>query len=298
MDWDDLRIFLQLSRAGQMAIAARTLGLDDSTVGRRVARLEGALGVPLILRAGRRTILTEKGQELARAAEELESIVLRKVSSIEGVDGPITGSVRVGAPEGLGIGFLAERLAEISAVVQGLEIELVALPRSYSLAAREVDIAITLERPRNGQLTTQKLTDYQLALFGTQSYIERCGEPKLLTELPSHRLVGYIPELLFTSELDFIRITPDIELKPKIRSTSVIAQMKAIESGAAIGVLPVFLAAANPQLKRLLAQDVSIERAYWMSIHDDMKGRLSIRHLLDQIRQSVRSNRRLFLGPV
>ena len=82
MDWDDLRIFLHLARTGRMSGAGRALGIDDTTVGRRVARLEQEVGAPLVARAGRRTVITEQGQRLAQAAEEMEAVVLRKISGL------------------------------------------------------------------------------------------------------------------------------------------------------------------------------------------------------------------------
>ncbi|WP_398466485.1 LysR family transcriptional regulator [Tardiphaga sp.] len=294
MDWDDLRIFLQLSRAGQMTAAAKALAMDDSTVGRRVARLEGELGIQLVHRAGRRTILTEKGNELARAAGELESIVLRKVSSITD-DSDVSGVVRIGAPEGFGVGFLAGRMASVASAIKPLEVELVALPRSYSLAAREVDIAITLERPQSGQLRVQKLTSYHLGLFGSDKYFCTHGRPDNLKGLEAHFFAGYISDLLFTPELNFLRVAPEIEMRPRFRSTSVIAQLEAIESGVVIGILPLFLAAGRPSLRQVMVDQVLIERCYWIAVHDDMKRRPAIRHLMHAIVSSVRSSRQEFL---
>lgn len=295
MDWDDLRIFLQLSRARQMTGAAKALGLDDSTIARRVARLEKTLGVPLVERAGRRTVITQHGEKLARAIEELESIVLRKIVGLGENELAIAGRVRVGAPEGFGVGYLARKLAEMSASNTRLEIELVALPRSYSLAAREVDIAITLDRPSAGQAMIQKLTDYTLELYGTASYFERNGKPGVMKELQQHIFVGYIPELLFTKELNFSKLNDGIEVVPIIRSTSVIAQVNAVLSGAAIGVLPRFLADAYDTLQPLFEDEFQIVRSYWISVHDDMRQLPRIQAVFKAIAAMVRNDRSSFV---
>lgn len=295
MDWDDLRIFLQLTRSGRMTSAGKALGVDDSTVGRRIARLEAALGAPLVERAGRRTVITEQGQKLAEAVEEIESIVLRKVAGLGEDQMVLAGRVRVGAPEGLGVGYLAARLAALSAEHPGLETELVALPRTYSLASREVDLAITLERPAAGRVSVRKLTDYSLDLYGTRAYFDRRGEPASVAALPDHVFAGYIPELLFTAALDFSRLDERVELSPTIRSTSVIAQVEAVASGAALGVLPTFLAARRPELIRLLPEAVGLTRSYWLSVHDDMRRLRRVQAVLAALTSRVRADRALFM---
>lgn len=295
MDWDDLRIFLQLSRSRQMAGAGKALGVDDTTVGRRVARLEAALGTPLIARAGRRTVITEQGEALAAAAEEIESIVLRKIVGLGEDQLAVAGRVRVGAPEGLGVGYLARCLAALSADNERLETELVALPRSYSLASREVDIAITLDRPAAGQVRVQKLTDYTLDLYGAPAYLARRGRPASLADLPGHVFAGYIPELLFTKALDFTKGEDAVAVTPLIRSTSVIAQLNAVLSGAALGVLPSFLAAGHDALECLLPDQVHLRRSYWISVHDDVRHLRRIKAVMEAITQVVRADRAIFI---
>ena len=295
MDWDDLRIYLQLARSGQMTAAAKALTIDDSTVGRRIARLEKSIGLTLVERAGRRTVITEHGRRLAETIEELESLILRKVTGLAEDQTVVAGRVRVGAPEGFGVGYLARRLALLSAQHPHLETELVALPRVYSLAAREVDIAITLDRPTAGQVTSQKLTDYTLNLYGSEAYFERRGRPKSIGDLPGHVFSGYIPELLFTEELNFSKLGEGIEVIPVVRSTSVMAQVDAVECGAAIGVLPTYLTRGRPFLKVLLAEKIRLSRSYWISVHEDVRRLHRIRIVLDAIVASVRADKRVFL---
>ncbi len=295
MDWDDLRIFLQLARDRQMSRAGKALGVDDTTVARRVARLEATLGVALVQRAGRRTVLTAQGEALALAAEEMESVALRKISGLGEDRQSVAGRVRVGAPEGLGVGWVARQLARLSAAHDGLETELVALPRTYSLARREVDIAITLDRPAVGQVSVQKLTDYSLDLYGTATYLDRHGTPAARAGLSGHRFAGYIPELLFTDELDFARAEAGLPELPVIRSTSVLAQVNAVASGAALGVLPTYLAAAHPELVRVLPEAFRFIRSYWVSVHDDLRHLHRVRVVQAALIRQVRADRALFI---
>ncbi|GLK67623.1 transcriptional regulator [Hansschlegelia plantiphila] len=297
MDWDDLRIILQLVRAKQMTAAAKALGVDDSTVGRRVARLEKAIGAPLVERAGRRTVITEQGQKVAKAAERIESVILREITGLGEEASLVAGRVRIGAPEGFGVGYLARRLAELSLQYERLETELIALPRTYSLATREVDIAITLERPRTGQLTVRKLIDYALQIYGTDQYFEARGTPAATSDLKRHTLAGYIPELLFTEELSFDTVGDGEKLPLAVRSTSVIAQVNAVLSGAAIGILPRYLAAAHPELRPILTSEVHFVRSYWIAVHDDLKHFYRVRAVLDAIVSRVRQDASIFAGP-
>jgi DNA-binding transcriptional LysR family regulator len=296
MDWDDLRLFLQLSRTPRMVAAAKALGVDDSTVARRIARLEKEIGAPLVERAGRRTVITEQGIKLAEAAEEIESIVLRKIVALVDDEIAVTGRVRVGAPEGFGVGYLGQQLALLSAIHEGLETELVALPRTYSLAAREVDIAVTLDRPTAGQITAQKLTDYTLDLYGTEAYFRQRGTPKKTSELSQHVFAGYIPDLLFTEQLNFLRLLDGIEISARIRSTSVVAQLDAVDCGAAIGILPTYLARKRPNLQRILSDSVRLQRSYWISVHDDLRRLRRIQLVLKAITDAVRADRKVFVS--
>jgi DNA-binding transcriptional LysR family regulator len=295
MDWDDLRIFLQLVRSGQMSSAAKTLGVDDSTVARRVASLERSSELTLIERAGRRTVITEQGRRLAETIEELESLILRKVTGLAEEAALVAGRVRVGAPEGFGVGYLSARLAMLSSLHPGLEIELVASPRTYSLAAREVDVAITLDRPTAGQIASRKLTDYTLDLYGSETYLRRHGRPRSLSDLSEHVFAGYIPELLFTNELNFVRLEEGVEVLPLIRSTSVMVQLNAVDCGAAIGVLPTFLARSKERLKVLLGDRIRLTRSYWISVHEDVRRLHRIRVVLEAVASEVRRDRRLFI---
>ena len=98
-----------------------------------------------------------------------------------------SGVVRIGAPEGLGIGYLAKRVGGIAELYPDIAIELIALPQRYSLAAREADMVITLERPTSGNQVVRKLTDYRLGFFATQDYLCRFGVPERLEDLHQHR---------------------------------------------------------------------------------------------------------------
>ncbi|MBB3395992.1 LysR family transcriptional regulator [Rhizobium sp. BK060] len=296
MDWDDLRVFLHIARTGQVNEAARLLDLDHSTVSRRLTRLEDAVGAKLFNRAGRRLKINASGTALLSIASRMEAILFREVGSVADDAGELSGFVRVGAPEGFGASYLSARLDELRSGYDSLEIELVALPQNYSLASREVDVAITLDRPRSGNIATRRLTNYSLGFFASSSYIEEIGRPDALAELANHRICGYIPSLLHTRELDYLDAV-GYELRASLRSTSIIAQKSIIETGQAIGILPFFMVEDESRLERLLQDSFQLTRSYWLSVHDDLRQQARVRVAVDALVSIVRRDAVLFNGP-
>jgi DNA-binding transcriptional LysR family regulator len=293
MDWDDLRIFLAVARAGTVSEAARQLEVDHSTVSRRIANLETRLSIRLFDRAGRRLSINPAGEQLMRTAERLESTLLADIAALESMQGSRVGTIRIGVPEGLGVGYLAGRLGSLSETYPEIALELVALPQNYSLAAREVDIAITLDRPEIGNIAVRKLTDYALQFFGTEDYFTRHGAPAGTADLADHRLCGYIPQLLYTPLLDYL-IFDGKRIQPAIRSTSVVAHVEMVRSGAAIGMLPVFMSDRQSELRPIL-DEARILRSYWLTVHEDLRGVERIRLISEALVQMTRQDRSLFL---
>src|SRR5689334_17776491 len=150
-DWDDLRFFLAVARAGRLTVAARRLGADHATVSRRITSLESALKATLFERRPQGYTLTAHGERLVVAAEAIESQALAASSDIAGADLALSGTVRIGAPDGFGTTFLAPRTRVLIERYPDLEVQLVAMPRLLSLSKREADIAISLSPPKEGK---------------------------------------------------------------------------------------------------------------------------------------------------
>ncbi|MGV8833482.1 MAG: LysR family transcriptional regulator [Devosia sp.] len=268
MNWDDVRIFLAVARNGQILGAARSLGLNHATVARRLTALETALGSTLFDRKTNGSDLSGAGERFLLHAEQMESAMLA-ASESAGADSSIDGTVRVGAPDGFGVAFLAPRLGELIERHKGLRVELVPVPRAFSLSRREADIAVTLERPREGRLVARKLTDYRLGLYATQNYLNRHGTPADLGALSEHRLVGYVDDLIFTASLDYTA-----EFLKGWRSTlavsSAMGQTEAVRAGAGIGILHAFMAQRDPELVPVLPAH-TLTRSYWTVVHEDLR---------------------------
>jgi DNA-binding transcriptional LysR family regulator len=295
VDWDDFRSVLAIVRGGTVSAAAKQLGVDHTTVIRRVDRLERQLSAKLFDRRKTGYQLTDAGHRVAASAEALESTIVANQEQIGGSRAQLTGTVRIGAPDGFGTHFLAPRLAALADRHPGLDLELVATARLFSLSKREADIAISLSLPKEGQVVGRKLVDYSLGLYAAPRYLERFAPIAHRDDLAGHRFVGYIGELLYTPELDYLpQVSPKISAS--FRSANLIAQFNATVAGFGIAVLPRFMATGAPGLVAVLPEQVSIQRSFWLLMHADSKDLARIRAVADYIYETVERERGVFGG--
>jgi DNA-binding transcriptional LysR family regulator len=270
IDWDLLRSFLAVARAGKLTVAARRLKINHATLSRRIQALETALDTKLFDRLLSGYVLTVQGERLLARAEDMESSVFGIQTDVASEGGDVSGTVRVGSPDGFGTAFLAPRIGALAEAHPDLDIELVAMPRSFSLSKREADIAIGLSPPQQGRLHARKLTDYELGVYGAASKSELWSAIHSADDFARHPFISYIDDLIFAPELDYL---PTIarSIVPHIRSSSLIAQMEAAAAGAGLCVLPCFLAGRDARLVRILPEEVRLVRTFWMIIHSDMR---------------------------
>lgn len=267
MDWDDLRFFLAVARSGQIAAAASLLGVDPTTVSRRLRRLETALQQRLFEQTREGHLLTEAGEQLAARAEEMD----RAAATIEPSAGValVSGLLRVSVSEGFGTWVIAQHLPAFVAAHPELQLDLVANSGFLSPSRRETDVAILLARPRGGPLLSRKLAEYTLRLYASRDYLARSGPIAGKAALSDHPLIGYIPDFIYAPELRYLdEIAPGATLR--IRSSSINAQYRLARAGAGIAALPCFIGDADPHLVRIIPE-VAIERSFWLVTHQDTR---------------------------
>jgi DNA-binding transcriptional LysR family regulator len=292
-DWDDLQAFLAVARAGRLTVAAQQMGVDHSTLSRRVAALERALGVMLFERRSVGFTLTPEGEQLLGDAESMETLAIRMRSRPGDASRGLTGTVRIGTPEGFGTYFLAPRIMGLAASHPELDIELVANPRHFSLSRREADLAVSMERPSQGRVYAHKLVDYALGVYAARAYLDAHAAIRAKRDLTAHRWVGYVEDLMWTSELDYLpQIAP--ALAPRIRISNVISQLTALIGGAGLGVLPHFMARTVPELVRVLPGKIRLLRSYWLVTHADTRDLARVKLAADFIREEASRAARRF----
>jgi DNA-binding transcriptional LysR family regulator len=195
MNWDDARIFLALQRERTLRGAARTINLDQATVGRRVAALERALGATLFFRTSEGYVLTPIGETVLQSAEKLEQVAHELVLQAQGGDARLQGEVRVATTDSLALEFVIPAICELHRQHPEVQVSLNTSTHVFNLAKRETDIAVRTMKPENPDLIARRLADWPMALYCAPSYLERMGEPEEGTAFEGHDLIIYQPYL-------------------------------------------------------------------------------------------------------
>ncbi len=265
MNWDDLRVFLATARAESLTSAKNALKLDPATIARRIARLEEATGAPLFLKSPQGYRLTEAGQRLLSHAEEAEAALGRGMGALSGAGETLSGAIRIGAPDGCATYLLPQVCASITAAHPDLDLQIVALPRIVNLSRREADLAITVSKPDAARLRAERLSDYRLSLAASRDWLAQNGTPQSLDALKTARMIGYIPDMIFDAELDYLSAL-GVSRVP-LASTSISVQLQMARAGGGLAVVHDFALPAAPELQRVLADEVALTRTFWLVRH-------------------------------
>ena len=299
-DWNDLRAFLAVAREGRLTAAARRLRIDHSTLSRRISGLEAALQTRLFERHASGYVTTAAGERLMAEAEAIESraVNIRSLVCDRALD--MGGSVRIGSPEGFGTFFLSGEIGPMTERHPGLDIELVANPRSVSLPKREADIVISNLQPAEGRLHARKLTDYELGLYASPAYLERAGPIASVRDASACEFIGYIEDYLPTPQHAYLRSLAD-GIVPRTKASDVISQYAMTVAGAGLCVLPCFMVSARAagghgtaDLVRLLPE-FHLTRSYWLVVNSDMRDIGRVRATTTHIVEACRAARTRFL---
>ena len=270
-NWDDIRVFLAVARAESLSGAAPILKMDPATLSRRIARLERSLGATLFVKSPQGYALTDLGERMRERAIAAETQLALARDEGQGGSSRLTGQIRIGAPDGAANFLLPQVCAAIQAENPALEIQILALPRVVNLSRREADMAVTVSPPAAGKLTVQRITDYKLHL-ATRSDAPVISDRDDLRDRP---IVGYIPDMIFDKELDYLG---DLGAQGvQMASNSVAVQLQMIRQSG-IGIVHDFALPFAPELRRVLVDDISLTRSFYL-----------VRHTSD--RQSDRLNR-------
>ncbi|MDB5732200.1 MAG: transcriptional regulator, LysR family [Variovorax sp.] len=294
MDWDNLRFFLELARSGTLVGAARRLGVDHTTVARRIQALEKQFDAALFSREPEGHRLTEAGRKLQPQVEAMERAFLAVASATPSSHEGLSGLVRIGATEGFGTVVLAPQLALFALQHPRLVIDLLAMPRLVHLSRREADIVISLERPVRGAVVVTKLTDYTLRLYAAERYLAAHPAIETREDLRGHTFISYVDDLLFSKELQYL----DELYRPDafaLRSTSILAQHRATAAGAGIAVLPAFIAERDPGLRRVLPGQAKFTRTFWISMPAETKHLARMQAVWRFLRETAEQQRSVLL---
>ena len=257
MNWDDLRYFLAAVRAKTLAGAARTLGVEHTTVGRRISSLERALGAPLVLRGADGVRLTRLGERIAPRLDELERSVrgLRELASVEAM------RVRLAVPSGFTRFFTAE-LPELCRHHPKLSLEIVSGASLVDLSSGDADLAVRTGPVSDKDLVARKLGDVGFSLYASELYTARRGRPTAPDDLRGHELIAFHESLAHVPAARWLEERAG-GANVVLRSREMTDMLTAAVDGVGLAVLPCMLAHGEPRLQRLTATVVAT-RPVWL----------------------------------
>ena len=272
-NWDDLRFLLALTRSGSLAGAAKRLGVNESTVARRIARFEAQLGARLIERSAGSLRPSEAGVQVLAAAERMELEAQSITSRISGEDSRIAGTVRLTAVPILVNRVLMPALPALLDAHPALDIELIAEPRDLSLTKREADIALRLARPRKETRNlARRIGDLDYAVFGPArpdaDRLPWVTYEDSLTDLPQARWI--------TAQLN-----AEGAAAAQVKVNDAEGLLQSLRAGLGKSLLPVRIAAGDGSLRRLDGYPPAPSRELWLITHPELSGLPRIRIVAD-----------------
>jgi DNA-binding transcriptional LysR family regulator len=292
VDWDDLRYFLAFARSGSMQAAAKALGVNQSTVQRRVLELENRLGRRLVERHLTGYRLTELGEELRPAAEGVEAAVADFERCLAASEKSPSGTVRVTCGS-----ILADRLRRTSLIDvfhsrhPGLRIELLVSDRFLDLAKGEADIAIRAGDPRDEALVGRKIADAPWAVYASRSYVERHGRPERPEDIARHVVVGCGGAIAHYPGARWLQsVAPHATIAT--RSDNWPGLVLAVKSGAGLAALLAFQGDNESELVRVI-DDINLATPYYLLMHRDMQQTPRVRAFADFVAAEIKSFRAL-----
>lgn len=291
---DDLLVLLAVGRSGRYTTAADELGLNHTTISRRIAALEQSIGGRLLARAAGGWELTELGRDALAAAEAVESAV-RSLSVAHGGRRALEGVVRISATDGFSAYIAAPAAAQVQRSHPRVTVEIVAATRRASQQRSGLDIEVVVGEPQVHRAEAIRLGDYCLGLYGARDYLDEHGTPDGVRELADYPLVYFIDSMLQVDDLDLAASFAPA-MRESVTSTNVFVHVEATRASAGIGLLPCFMADRHDDLVRILPETVSVRLSYWLVTRAETLRRPEVAAVVDAIRAQVREQRDVLLG--
>lgn len=285
-NWDDMRVFLAVAREESLSSAGRILKIDPATVGRRIARLEATLDATLFTKSQQGYLLTAAGERLLDHGLQAEEAMRAAAGAVVGSTKSLSGQIRIGAPDGSANYLLPQVCAKISDANPDLDIQILALPRVINLSRREADMAVTVSAPTAGKLLVKRVSDYKLHMVATQDYLNCHAPIHSVTDLKGHRLIGYIPDMIFDRELDYLN---DIGIdRVALASNSVSVQLRQVTLGTGVCVAHDFTLPFHRNLRKILTDQVSLTRSFYLVRHQGDQRNERLNRFADALTQGIR----------
>jgi len=296
-EWSDLRHFLAVARHGSTLAAARGLGVNQSTVHRRLTELERRTGQALFVRTPNGYRLSETGRVLLPYAEAVENAVLALERRIDGLDTGLRGTIRLTCPEPI-VGRLTASglLDRFHARYPGLRVEFAMSDRYLDLARGEADVALRSGDPADLDLVGRKLADSVWAVYASRNYVQQHGRPDGVAALNAHLLVGFDGSMASHRAAKWLAaVAPDAVVAA--RNNSVLGVLLAVRSGVGLAPLPTTIADSEDDLVQVLPPVPELTRGWYLLAHPALRHTPRVSAFFDFISGELAAVRAILAGP-
>lgn len=280
-DWDDLRFFLAVHRAGTLAAAGKALKVDHTTVGRRLRGLESALGARLFDRRPDRLELTPAGSRILETARTMEEHFLSLDVKISSEDEKLEGCVRIATSHTVAARFLLPNLVALRESHPGIELEIVTGPGSYDLPRREADIALRFSKPPQQTLLTRRVAELGFAAYASKDYLASRGRPKRVADLAGHDVVGYDREGSFIPGAKWLEASSQ-GTRSVVRCDQILSIAAGAVAGLGIAVLPCIAGDCEPKLVRVW-DELLVTDVLYLVVHPELQRVRRVRAIVDAL---------------
>lgn len=279
---DDLLVLLAVARSGRFTTAAEALGLNHTTVSRRIASLETTLAGRVLSRTGSGWELTELGRRAVAAAEDVEAAV-SALHEEPNTPRQLSGVVRMSATDGFSAYVAAPAIARLQRSHPALSVEIVTVTRRALQHRSGIDIEVVVGEPQVHRAEAFQLGEYVLGMYASRRYLQERGTPTTVEEVALHPLVYFVDSMLQVDDLDAPRrLVPTMH--DSLSSTNVFVHVEATRAGAGIGLLPCFMADRHTDLERVLPGLVAETLPYWMVLRTDSLRQPAVAAVADALR--------------
>lgn len=281
MDWNDLRYFIAVARGGSTLAAGREQRVSQTTVARRIAALEAAIGFPLFDKRQAGYALNDAGRELLAHAEQVESHVLALQTAADAQARDISGTVRLTAEEIFAMTLLPPLLRELHEQQPNVRIELDTTASLRDLGAGEADVALrSASKPQASGMVGRRLCRDDWTLYCSRDYAQRHGVPRSAEDLKSHAIVGGGAGGLWRAYSNWLKQV-GLEDRVAMHHGSSTGLLSAVRSGFGIAALPCIVADCDPDLIQCLPPPKDHKRAMWLLTHERVRRTPRVRLVVD-----------------
>ena len=299
MNLEDLRYFLALTRYGTLSSAAERLGVEHTTIRRRVSALETSLGARLFDKTAHGWALTPKGQRLVPFAQRIESESDHAQSVVSDRKHSPQGTVRIVATDGFGSSIIAPGLARLRHGHATIDVEMVTTQELLRYGVGEFDIAVTLHRPERRGFKMTHLCDYDFRLYASAQYLASHPPISEPDDLAAHDMLWYFESLLdLPPEMPIAEDFAATNARIVFRTTNVFAIMEAAAAGVGLALLPCFMAHYDRRLKHVLHRDIRVQRSIWMTVPNRLSNTERVSVVCDHLRETASLEHSRLIPPV